>query len=85
MVEFFLSFLACIAILVGLFFGFFILLGVLRGLPYIAQGLAARWSDDPIKAVRPAKSMANSYSFNYAGFIVALGLIATVLLLLSFH
>jgi hypothetical protein len=52
MIEFFLSFLACIVILVGLFFGFFILLGVLRGLPYIFKGLAARWSDDPCNAVR---------------------------------
>jgi hypothetical protein len=83
MVEFLLAFVACILILVGLFFGFFILLGILGGLPYVAKGLAARWSDNPIRDVRPAKSVANGYSFNYAGFIVALGLIATVMLLIN--
>ena len=83
MVEFFLSFIACIFILIALFYGFFVVLGILRGQPYVAQGLASRWSDDPIKAVSVPKSRANGYSFNYAGFIVTLGLVATIILLIN--
>jgi len=77
------EFLVCIVLLIVLYYGFFFVAGILRGLPYIGRGLSARWSDNPIRDVSTPKSTANYYSFNWAGFIVALGLITAVLLFIN--
>jgi hypothetical protein len=52
MIALFFSFVVFIVMLYGAFLLLCIFLGILRGLPSIGRGLAARWSDDPCNEVR---------------------------------